>query len=69
MSGEDVLVTASESGTAKSSLYAPTWRYIGDRDAADLAYSARFGVAIVPEPSIAPGGAWAYALPAVDQRT
>ena len=41
----------------------PTWRYLGDRTAADQAYCARFGVNQAPEPVIALGGAWAYALP------
>jgi hypothetical protein len=41
----------------------PTWRYLGDRSAADLAYCARFGVNQAPEPIVALGGAWAYALP------
>jgi hypothetical protein len=41
-----------------------TWRYIGERAAADLAYCVRFGVALAPLPSIALGGAWAYPLPA-----
>ncbi len=43
-----------------------TWRYIGDRIAADNAYCARFDVAQAPEPSVALGGAWAYALPAIE---
>jgi hypothetical protein len=42
-----------------------TWRYIGDRAAADRAYCARFGVSQAPEPIVALGGAWAYALPSV----
>ncbi len=42
----------------------PTWRYIGDRAAADLAYCARFGTHEAPDPTVALGGAWAYALPA-----
>ncbi len=44
-----------------------TWRYLGDRDAADLAYCARFGVQEAPEPALVIGGAWAYALPAPRQ--
>jgi hypothetical protein len=43
---------------------APTWRYLGERHAADLAYCARFGVTEAPEPTVAHGGGWAYALPA-----
>jgi hypothetical protein len=42
---------------------APTWRYLGERVAADLAYCARFGVAQAPEPTLVPGASWAYALP------
>ncbi len=42
---------------------APTWRYLGERAAADLAYCARFEVAEAPEPTVVPGGAWAYPLP------
>jgi hypothetical protein len=49
-------------------LNVPTWRYQGEREAADLAYCVRFGVDKAPEPTIAPGGALAYALPAVDPR-
>ena len=41
-----------------------TWRYLGDRDAADLAYCARFGVQQAPEPMRVQGGVWAYAVPA-----
>lgn len=40
-----------------------TWRFMGDRDAADQAYCVRFAVSQAPEPIIALGGAWAYALP------
>ena len=40
-----------------------TWRYIGDRVAADQAYCARFSVTLAPEPIVALGGAWAYTLP------
>ena len=43
---------------------AVTWRYAGEREAADLAYCARFGVAEAPEPAAAFGGGWAYPLPA-----
>jgi hypothetical protein len=44
---------------------APTWRYIGERDAADLAYCRRFAVSKAPEPSLVVGGILAYALPEV----
>lgn len=43
-----------------------TWRFLGDRTAADQAYCVRFGVNLAPEPFVAPGGAWAYALPDAD---
>ncbi len=40
-----------------------TWRYLGDRVAADSAYCARFNVQQAPEPLVAQDGAWAYVLP------
>ncbi len=40
-----------------------TWRYYGDRDAADRAYCARFGVQEAPEPVRVIGGTLAYAVP------
>jgi hypothetical protein len=40
-----------------------TWRYLGDRAAADGAYCVRFGVEQAPEPYAAHGGVWVYALP------
>ena len=43
-----------------------SWRYSGDRAAADLAYCARFGVAQSPEPYAVGGGVWAYALPGAE---
>jgi hypothetical protein len=42
-----------------------TWRYLGDRDAADRAYCFRFNVSLAPEPFTIPGGAFAYPLPIV----
>jgi hypothetical protein len=42
-----------------------TWRFLGDRTAADHAYCVRFNVSHAPQPLVAPDGAWAYALPAV----
>lgn len=47
-----------------ASIHAPSWRYMGDRAAADGAYCVRFSVTEAPEPYVVPGGAWAYALPA-----
>ncbi len=41
-----------------------TWRFLGERDAADRAYCARFGVSEAPEPVRVLGGALAYAVPA-----
>lgn len=43
-----------------------TWRYLGDRGAADLAYCERFGTKEAPEPSMVPGGLLAYGLPATE---
>ncbi len=45
-----------------------TWRFLGDRDAADRAYCLRFGVDVAPEALLALGGAWAYPLPAAPRR-
>jgi hypothetical protein len=45
----------------------PTWRYQGERAAADTAYCARFGTTDAPSPSLAPGGLWAYPLPAAER--
>lgn len=42
---------------------AATWRYLGERAAADDAYCARFGVSHAPEPSIDRDKVLAYALP------
>ncbi len=46
-----------------ATVYQATWRYIGEREAADRAYCLRFGVELAPEATIALGGAWAYPLP------
>ena len=54
-----------DAGGALASIPAISWRYLGDRAAADSAYCSRFGVAQAPEPWVALGGAWAYALPDV----
>ena len=43
-----------------------SWRYLGDRAAADHAYCARFGVTQAPEPYVALGCIWVYALPIVE---
>lgn len=40
-----------------------TWRYLGERTAADLAYCARFGVVVAPEPMMMSDGILAYTLP------
>lgn len=40
-----------------------TWRYLGERVAADSAYCARFNVQQAPEPLVSQDGAWAYTLP------
>ena len=44
----------------------PTWRFLGDRAAADVAYCARFGTNEAPTPSLTPGGLWAYVLPTTE---
>jgi hypothetical protein len=54
-----------EAGRVPASIPAISWRYLGDRAAADSAYCSRFGVAQAPEPWVALGGAWAYTLPDV----
>lgn len=65
---------AGQSSPGPGAVYRPapvrdaTWRYIGERAAADLAYCLRFGTAVAPEPSIALGGAWAYPLPGAKPR-
>lgn len=41
----------------------PTWRYQGDRAAADIAYCMRFGTTQAPEPLMARGDILAYELP------
>ncbi len=41
-----------------------TWRYLGERAAADLAYCARFGVVQAPEPMMLSDDILAYTLPA-----
>jgi hypothetical protein len=64
--GERESVTATPDQGAvgiPTNSYAPSWRYIGDRAAADGAYCVRFSVTEAPEPYVVPGGAWAYALP------
>lgn len=65
--GEGESVTAlPDQGTVGTpvSMSAPSWRYLGERAAADGAYCVRFSVTEAPEPYAVPGGAWAYALPA-----
>ncbi|MBA3945670.1 MAG: hypothetical protein H0X37_14025 [Herpetosiphonaceae bacterium] len=66
MSGPEELGSARESGMTSSS-NAATWRYVGERDAADLAYCVRFDVTEAPEPTIALGGAFAYAVPTMER--
>ncbi len=56
----------SERAMTTARMNVATWRYLGDRDAADLAYCVRFGVARAPEPYVAPGGALAYPVPVVE---
>jgi hypothetical protein len=42
-----------------------TWRYFGERLAADSAYCARFGITEAPEP-ILMRGVWLYTLPTAE---
>lgn len=58
----DVEALAAEQEAIAALGRTPTWRYIGDRAAADQAYRLRFGVAEAPEP-IAFRGMFAYTLP------
>lgn len=60
--GEPLAPTINRVTTADS-LNAPSWRYLGDRNAADVAYCERFGVDEPPEPTEAWNGVWSYALP------
>ncbi len=59
----DELKGIADTDGAPASLRNATWRYLGDRVAADGAYCARFGVPAAPEPVVALGGVWVYALP------
>lgn len=43
-----------------------TWRFLGERAAADDAYCTRFGVSHAPEPTIDRDKVWAYTLPVVE---
>ncbi len=61
MSEAESLASTREFGPASSK--AATWRYVGDREAGDLAYCVRFDVAEAPLPTIALGGALAYPVP------
>lgn len=64
--GEAESVTATpieDAAIMPVNIHAPSWRYMGERAAADGAYCVRFSVAEAPEPYAVPGGAWAYALP------
>jgi hypothetical protein len=67
MNDVEPIVHTRETAMPTVGPYVATWRYIGDRDAADRAYCARFGVAVAPEPSIALGGALAYTVPIVER--
>lgn len=61
--GEQAAPTQAVSILAASRI--TTWRYQGERLAADSAYCSRFQVTQAPEPYHLPGGVWAYLLPAV----
>lgn len=58
-----VLPTEVAAAELRRPIQGVTWRYLGDRIAADSAYCARFDVQHAPEPLVAPDGAWAYVLP------
>ena len=64
MTNSEARVFETEPVATTRGSYAATWRYVGDRAAADLAYCARFGTQEAPEPTRVVGGVWAYALPA-----
>ncbi len=68
MSEREPQVRTSEHVMLPAPLNIATWRYMGDRDAADQAYCARFGVPSAPEPTVALGGAWAYTVPTMKRR-
>ena len=53
----------SERSTSTTMLNITTWRYLGERTAADLAYCTRFGVQEAPEPTESLSGVWSYVLP------
>ena len=55
-------------GLPPIAITAVTWRYQGERDAADRAYCLRFAVDVAPEPMVAPGGALAYPVPNEEHR-
>ena len=54
--------------TIADSSITPSWRYLGERDEADVAYCVRFGVQEAPEPTKAANGVWSYTLPATTSR-
>ena len=60
-----VMQTEATTVEVRRTISGVTWRFLGDRAAADTAYCVRFNVPQAPEPLVAPDGAWAYALPAV----
>lgn len=64
MSNGELNTVERERRVPPANTNSPTWRYLGDRTAADLAYCARFGVQQAPEPTESLAGVWSYALPA-----
>ena len=63
MTDTQVPMAESDVVTPPVRLMTATWRYVGDRTAADLAYCARFALDTAPEPVAAVGGGLSYPLP------
>lgn len=63
MTNEAAMVSVPDRVMPAVNLTVAMWRYLGEREAADLAYCARFGVAKAPEPVQVLAGVWGYTLP------
>lgn len=63
MSNGDANTTENERRMSPVTTNIPTWRYLGDRTSADVAYCVRFSVQQAPEPTESLSGVWHYALP------
>jgi hypothetical protein len=64
MNDIEPVMPVSERVFTRTSTLTTTWRYLGERTAADLAYCVRFGVPEAPEPTESFAGVLSYALPA-----